>query len=81
MAKDLQGKEIKAGRIADLQVVKNQDKERNASYKYNHIRVQFPDGEEVSLLFTDHQIQEAYQRAKKNPEDLPKVGWLRDILD
>jgi len=48
--------------------------------KYNHIRVQFPSGEEKHLLFTDWQIKLGLKRANKNPEDLPKVSWMRDII-
>lgn len=81
MAKDLEGKEVKAGRLADLTEVLNQNPTGRCAYKYNHIRVQLPNGAEISLLFTDHEVRTAWLRAKKNPEDVPLVSWLRNILD
>jgi hypothetical protein len=81
MAKDIKGKTVKAGRLADLQEVKNQGRAGRAATKYNHVRVQLPDGREVSLLFTDSEVIRAHNRAKKNPEDLPTVSWLRNLFD
>jgi hypothetical protein len=82
MAKDTKGNVIKAKRIGDLQKVKNLGAEKSAAaLEYSHLRVQTPDGREVSLLFTDHEIQRAAQRARKNPEDLPATSWLRDAFD
>ena len=74
-------KKQRAKRLGDLQSVENQDPHPAANLKYSHIRVQFPCGEERSLLFTDKEILRALDRADKNPEDLPKVNWLRDLLD
>lgn len=68
-------------RLGDMVLLENLDKKPAAAEKYNHIRVQFPDGEERHLLFTDHEIKVALDRANKNPEDLPQVSWLRDLLD
>jgi len=81
MAKSLKGKDLKAGRIADLQVVMNQFPVGQAAAKYNHIRIQLPSGEERSLLLTDHEIKRASERADKNREDIPSVSWLRNALD
>ena len=74
------GKQVKGKRLGDVEKVKNADRKFGAALKYNHIRVQFPSGEEKHLLFTDWQINLGYKRAKKNPEDLPKVSWIRDII-
>lgn len=71
----------KAKRLGDLQEVENTNPHPAANLKYNHIRVEFPCGEEKSLLFTDAEILRALARAEKNPEDLPKVSCLRDIFD
>lgn len=68
-------------RIGDLISVDNLKKKPAAASKYNHIRVQFPDGSERHLLFTDREINIALDRAEKNPEDLPNIGWLRNIMD
>jgi len=71
----------KAKRIGDVQRVINKNPHWAALSEYNHIRIQFPDGCERSLLLTDNELKRALERADKNPEDLPKVSWLRDILD
>lgn len=71
----------KAKRIGDVQKVINKNPHWAALTEYNHIRIQFPDGCERSLLLTDNELKRALERAKKNPEDLPKVSWLRDLLD
>lgn len=68
-------------RLGDLVLVKNMKKKPAAADKYNHIRVQFPNGDEKHLLFTDHEIKVALERADKNPEDLPKISWIRDLMD
>lgn len=70
-----------AKRLGDLQEVDNTNPHPAANLKYNHIRVQFPSGCEHSLLFTDAEILRAMERAKKNPEDVPQVTWIRDLLD
>ena len=74
-------KSIKAKRIGDLQRVTNTKRKFAAAEEYSHLRVQLPDGEEVHLLLTDNELKRALDRSKKNPEDLPKVSWIRDILD
>lgn len=81
MSASRKGKVVKAKRIGDIQKVDNQKPKFGANLKYNFIRVQFPDGSEVNLLFTDKEIQRAQERAAKNPEDLPKVSLFRDIWD
>tara|TARA_B110000495_G_C22883042_1_gene514998 strand:+ start:473 stop:685 length:213 start_codon:yes stop_codon:yes gene_type:complete len=68
-------------RLGDLTVVENTQPHWAAAKKYNHLRVEFPDGEEKSLLFTDSEIVNALKRADKNTEDLPEVSWIRDIFD
>jgi len=68
------------GSIADLQIVVNKQRMSLSARRYNHVRVNF-NGKKINLLFTDNEIKIARVRAKKNPEDLPEVSWLRDILD
>lgn len=72
---------MQAKRLGDIQDVINSNPHHKAAAKYNHIRIQFPNGDEKSLLFTDKEIENALHRASKNPEDLPKVSWLRDLID
>lgn len=68
-------------RIADLTEVVNQNPHWAALKKYNHIRIQFPDGLERSILLTDRELQSGLDRANKNQSDLPEVCWLRDVFD
>ena len=74
-------KKVLAKRIVDVVKTKNQERKFGAAVEYNHLRVQFPKGAERHLLFTDFIIKRAIERAKKNPEDLPRVSWLRDIIE
>lgn len=74
-------KQNKAGRIGDLVEVTNQNPHPLAAKGYNHLRVQVVDGTEVNLLFTDFEIKRAKERALKNQEDLPKVSWIKNLLD
>lgn len=68
-------------RIGDVLIVENTNKITNADSEYYYIRVQMPDGEETPLMFTESELKIAVERAKKNVEDVPKVGWLRNLLD
>ena len=72
---------LKAKRIGDVQRVLNKNPHWAALFQYNHIRIQLPCGEEKSILLTDKELLRGIERAEKNPEDLPKVSWLRDVLD
>lgn len=72
---------MKAKRLGDLQKVENTQKHFAANSQYNYIRVQLENNKEVSLLFTDKEIERAIARAEKNPEDLPKVSMLRNLFD
>jgi hypothetical protein len=80
MAYDMTGKEVHAKRRCELVEVENKDPKFNAALKYNHVRIQFPDGCERSLLFTDKEVERAIYTACQNEEDLPIGGWLRESL-
>jgi len=81
MAKDKSGKAIVAGRIGDIQEVTNIAPRLNANLEYFHVRVQEKGGKEFALLLTSHELKRAVKRALSNPEDLPKVRWLRNMFD
>jgi len=80
MAINITGEKIVVKRIGDLTEVDNTKKHKLAAYKYNHIRVQFPSGDERHLLFTDATVKRAKYRASRNPEDLPETSWLWETL-
>ncbi|MFW6130228.1 MAG: hypothetical protein ACOC56_03515 [Atribacterota bacterium] len=81
MAIDPKGNEVNARRIGDAIRVLNTKRKFGANREYFYTRIQLDDGEEIELLFTDHQFETARKRAEKNPEDLPNIHWLRDLLD
>jgi hypothetical protein len=81
MAKGISGNRVTARRIGDVTRVQNQNPLPAAAKEYSHIRVQLAAGGERSLLLTDAEVQRALRRAKRNPEDCPKISWLRDALD
>ncbi|MFA5759878.1 MAG: hypothetical protein WC942_11060 [Clostridia bacterium] len=68
-------KKVFIKRVAEITEVDNKNPHHKALLKYNHIRVQHENGEEISYLFTDKQIKRAEDRAKNNIEDLPEEGW------
>lgn len=68
-------------RIGDIKSVENTKPHFAANTKYNFIRVQLEDGTEIPLLFTDAELKRAKERAEKNPEDLPKTNWIRNLFD
>lgn len=68
-------------RIGDVLIIENTNKITNADKEYYYIRVQMPDGSELPLMFTDSEFNEAIERAKKNPEDVPEISWIRNLLD
>lgn len=73
------------GRIADVIVVPNADRRFGANEEYYSIRMQLPDGIEKTGLFTGHELNHAFERADKNPEDVPTadsiIEKIRDGLD
>lgn len=72
---------MKAKRIGDIVTVENKDRKFAAAPKYNYFRLQKEDGEEIELLATDEDMRRMQERANKNREDLPEIGWLRDLVD
>lgn len=68
-------------RIGDINTVTNKKPKPGAKAQYSHVRVQLEDGTELSLLFTDSDMRRGAERAKKNPEDVPKVGRIRNFFD
>lgn len=83
------GKRARAGRLGDVRVVRNLLSMREATDRrkleaddcWYHLRVQFEDGKERDLLFTRLEVARAIKRARDNPEDVPDVNALRDLLD
>jgi hypothetical protein len=80
MAYDMTGKEVYAQRRCEMIEVENKNPKLNAALKYNHVRIEFPDGCERSLLFTDNEVKKAIYTAIQNVEDLPTYGWLRETF-
>lgn len=72
---------VKAGRL--IRVWNDQKKKfSNAAPEYVSVWVEDADGKnERCLLFTNHEIQVAEERAKKNLEDLTDKSIFTDLLD
>tara|TARA_B110001454_G_scaffold163956_1_gene153547 strand:+ start:224 stop:442 length:219 start_codon:yes stop_codon:yes gene_type:complete len=72
MAKAKQGKIIE---------VNNKGRKFGANEKYYAIWIEDNKKKEKCLLFTDHQLTVAQNRATKNLEDIPKKGFWSNLFD
>jgi hypothetical protein len=72
---------VKSGRL--IRVWNDERKKfSNAAPEYVSVWVEDADGKnERCLLFTQHEIQVAEERAKKNQEDLTSKSLFTDFLD
>ena len=52
-----------------------------ANTTYIAIIVNHEDGCQQTLLFTDYELKRAENRATRNPEDVPKKGFLANLFD
>ena len=68
-------------RMGKLVRVPNKAKKFGANESYLLTKLQRPRGAEFYALFTDHQIEVALRRARKNPEDVIHTAKLVDLLD
>jgi hypothetical protein len=59
----------------------NKGRKTRAKNYYWFTYVQFPDGTEMPLMLTEHELDRAKIRARKNTEDCPEKSWLVDLLD
>ena len=57
--------------VAKISKVDNKDNKWNENSSYYPIQVELEDGNAVWLMFTHNQLRVAYDRAKRNPEDIP----------
>ena len=76
--------------VAKISKVANKDKKWNENSSYYPIQVELEDGNTVWLMFTHNQLRVAYDRAQRNPEDIPSseaqeesligklFGWFTD---
>ena len=69
---------VKQGKIIE---VENTDRKFGANENYYAIWTENSKKKELCLLFTKHQLLTAKERAKKNPEDIPKKGFFADLFD
>ena len=72
MAKAKQGKIIE---------VNNKGRKFGANEKYYAIWIEDNKKQEKCLLFTDHQLIVAQNRAAKNLEDIPKKSFWSNLFD
>jgi hypothetical protein len=69
---------VKQGKIIE---VNNKDRKFGANEKYYAIWIEDNKKKEKCLLFTDHQLIVAQNRATKNLEDIPKKGFWSNLFD
>jgi hypothetical protein len=69
---------VKQGKII---AVTNKEKKFGANNQYYAIWVEDGNKKERCLLFTEHQILTAQERANKNPEDIPRKGFWANLFD
>jgi hypothetical protein len=70
----------KSKRVGDIITVENTERKFGSANEYMYMMTQLEDGTEIPILFTIAEFHVMMARAEKNTEDLPKVGWLRNIL-
>ncbi len=68
-------------RLGDVRKVTNKNPKPAANKQYWFFRGQMPGNKEVPFLFTEAELKRALDRAKKNPEDCIKPGWVQDLFD
>lgn len=61
--------------------VENKNKKFGANSEYYALWVENSQGAEYCLLFTEHELNRAKERAAKNPEDIPAKGFFTDLFD
>lgn len=62
--------------------VENKDRKFGSAESYIAVQVEDADGtNERCILFTQDEINKAYERAKKNPEDLTEKGFFTNLFD
>jgi len=69
---------VKNGRLIS---VYNKDRHVSAKMAYKAVWVEDSDGSNKRcLLFTDHELEKAEERAEKNKEDLPQKGFFAKLF-
>lgn len=65
-----------------LITVDNKDRKFGEALNYIAVQIEDADGtNERCILFTDSEIKKAEERAKRNPEDLTKKGFITNLFD
>tara|TARA_R110000796_G_scaffold245320_1_gene369488 strand:+ start:1328 stop:1546 length:219 start_codon:yes stop_codon:yes gene_type:complete len=70
-----------SARNGKIQIVENKDKKFGSADEYYAVWVENPKGDEYPLLFTERELKAAFERAEKNPEDIPQKGFFTDLFD
>lgn len=63
-----------------LRVV-NQGRKTSAKKLYWFTYVKLPDGSEVPVMLTEHELNRIKARAANNQEDVPKKNFFVDFMD
>ncbi|RLB94628.1 MAG: hypothetical protein DRH26_00740 [Deltaproteobacteria bacterium] len=60
--------------------VGNKDRKFGSLLSYYPVMIQNQEGHETPALFTQAQIEEAQERAARNPEDIPEESFWGSIF-
>lgn len=71
--------QVRKGRLIG---VENHERKFGSATHYIAVQVEDSNGKnERCILFTDAEIAKAEERARRNPEDLTKKGFIVNLLD
>jgi hypothetical protein len=61
--------------LHESEEVANSDRRLGQAQRYFPATVVLLDGQRMPALFTQEQVQTAIDRARYNPEDMPRLSW------
>ena len=69
---------------SNLKKVVNKDRKLGAASEYYAVWVKDDKGTDIPLLFTQRELIQAMDRAKANPEDMPRTSiwdWINNLFN
>ncbi|NJL70116.1 MAG: hypothetical protein HC888_00275 [Candidatus Competibacteraceae bacterium] len=73
------GRVVKTKLNSELRQPTDDNTWKAKALRSNHLRVQFADGSQRHMLFTNAQAVRAFDRAKTYKGEMPKVTWIREV--
>jgi len=69
------------GKLFEKEKVENKDRKFGAALEYFPVKFVTTSNENINALFTKHEIDQAIDRAKRNPEDIEKDSKWWNLFD